>query len=145
MNSDQHVLIIGAGIVGVSAALNLQRRGFRVTLADRQAPGDGASFGNGGILVPGGIVPVPVPGLARKAPGMLLRAARDLRLDLGRSWLVGDALRDLEAGRAAGVRGLLVRTGKGASELARWDAGDGPEPEHVSDLAAAAELILARG
>ncbi len=68
-----HVLIIGAGIVGVSAALHLQRRGLRVTLADRQAPGEGASFGNAGILVPGGIVPVPVPGLLRKAPGMLLR------------------------------------------------------------------------
>lgn len=83
MNSDHHVLIVGAGIVGVSAALNLQRRGFRVTLADRQAPGEGASFGNGGILVPGGVVPVPVPGLARKAPGMLLRGKGPLFLRWG--------------------------------------------------------------
>lgn len=73
MTTDRHVLIIGAGIVGVAAALTLQRRGIRVTLADRRAPGEGASFGNGGILVPGGFVPVPVPGLLRKVPGMLLR------------------------------------------------------------------------
>ena len=72
MSCDTQILVIGAGIVGVSAALNLQRRGLRVILADRQAPGEGASFGNAGILVPGAMVPVPVPGLLRKAPGMLL-------------------------------------------------------------------------
>ena len=80
MTSDTQILVLGAGIVGVSAALNLQRRGLRVTLADRQAPGEGASYGNAGILVPGGIVPVPVPGLLRKAPGMLLRGTGPLFL-----------------------------------------------------------------
>lgn len=47
-------------------------------------------------------------------PGMLLHAARHLRLDLPRSWLVGDAPRDLEAGRAADLpddRVLLVGPG----------------------------------
>ncbi len=39
---------------------------------------------------------------------MLLQAARDLNLDLGRSWTVGDKMSDIEAGRAAGV-GTLVR------------------------------------
>ncbi len=80
MTDDPEVLVVGAGIVGVSAALNLQRRGLQVTLADRQAPGDGASYGNAGILVPGGIVPVPVPGLLKKAPGMLLRGTGPLFL-----------------------------------------------------------------
>ena len=80
MTAGTQVLIVGAGIVGVSAALNLQRRGLRVTLADRQAPGEGASFGNAGILVPGAVVPVPVPGLLRKAPGMLLRGKGPLFL-----------------------------------------------------------------
>lgn len=41
-------------------------------------------------------------------PGLLLRAAHELRLDLSRSLLVGDQERDLQAGRAAGVRSLLV-------------------------------------
>ena len=51
-------------------------------------------------------------------PGMILRAAAEHGIDLARSVMVGDALRDLDAGRNAGVgTGVLVRTGKGrASE-----------------------------
>ena len=47
--------------------------------------------------------------------GMLLRAAAEHDLDLGRSWMVGDRDTDLEAGAAAGTRTALVRTGYGAS------------------------------
>jgi histidinol-phosphate phosphatase family protein len=46
-------------------------------------------------------------------PGMLIAAASDLHLDLGRSVLVGDKVSDLEAARAAGCRSVLVRTGYG--------------------------------
>ncbi|HEY4134066.1 MAG TPA: D-glycero-beta-D-manno-heptose 1,7-bisphosphate 7-phosphatase [Alphaproteobacteria bacterium] len=50
-------------------------------------------------------------------PGMLRQAARDLGLDLAASAMVGDSVRDLEAGAAAGCRTLiLVRTGHGADE-----------------------------
>ena len=49
----------------------------------------------------------------KPAPGMLLRAAVACGLDLGRSWLVGDKLSDLEAGLRAGCRVVLVRTGYG--------------------------------
>ena len=48
-------------------------------------------------------------------PGMLRRAAAELRLDLTRSVLIGDKLSDLEAGRAADCRVALVRTGYGAT------------------------------
>jgi len=41
-------------------------------------------------------------------PGMLLQAARDLHLDLSQSWLIGDQRRDIEAGRAAGCRTVLI-------------------------------------
>jgi D,D-heptose 1,7-bisphosphate phosphatase len=41
-------------------------------------------------------------------PGMLLQAARDMQLDLGQSWLVGDQRRDIAAGQAAGCRTILV-------------------------------------
>jgi D-glycero-D-manno-heptose 1,7-bisphosphate phosphatase len=44
----------------------------------------------------------------KPSPGMLLRAAADLDLDLARSWLVGDRWVDIAAGRAAGVRTVLV-------------------------------------
>jgi D-glycero-D-manno-heptose 1,7-bisphosphate phosphatase len=46
-------------------------------------------------------------------PGMLLKAAEKHRLDLGRSWMIGDKECDLEAGRRAGCRTALVRTGHG--------------------------------
>ncbi len=50
-------------------------------------------------------------------PGMLLRAAERLGIDLAKSWVVGDRARDLEAGRAAGCAGgLHVLTGYGAGE-----------------------------
>lgn len=48
-------------------------------------------------------------------PGMLLRSADNLCLDLSRSWMVGDKLSDLQAGAAAGCRTILVRTGYGAT------------------------------
>lgn len=49
-------------------------------------------------------------------PGLLLRSARALRLDLARSWLIGDTLADIGASRAAGVRGILVDIGSKALE-----------------------------
>jgi D-glycero-D-manno-heptose 1,7-bisphosphate phosphatase len=42
-------------------------------------------------------------------PGMLLQAAEDMGLDLPRSWMIGDQMRDIEAGEAAGVRTILLR------------------------------------
>lgn len=76
----------------------------------------------------------------KPAPGMLLRAAWELGLDLARSFAVGDSERDLEAGRRAGCRTVLVRTGYGRAAEARGAAAD-----HVADdLAAAADWILRR-
>lgn len=46
----QTAIVLGAGMVGVSVAAHLRRRGWDVTLVDRQAPGEGASFGNGGLI-----------------------------------------------------------------------------------------------
>jgi D-glycero-D-manno-heptose 1,7-bisphosphate phosphatase len=46
------------------------------------------------------------------APGMLIRAARAHRIDLAASWMVGDTLDDIEAGRRAGCRALLLDTGR---------------------------------
>ena len=49
-------------------------------------------------------------------PGMIRRAERDLRLDLSRSYLIGDKSVDVDAARAAGVVPILVLTGYGAHE-----------------------------
>lgn len=77
-------------------------------------------------------------------PGMLLRAAAELGLDLRRSWLVGDTANDIRAGAAAGCRTILVRTGYGAEqECSSMYWPDGLRPDYVADdLAAAADLIL---
>ena len=78
-------------------------------------------------------------------PGMLLAAARDLGLDLGRSFVVGDAGRDLAAGSAVGACGILVATGKGAAERERLERA-GKEPERfVPDVLAAAREIARQG
>lgn len=71
-------------------------------------------------LESGGLPPYHrVCGCRKPAPGLLLEAAALWNLDLSRSWVIGDALRDLDAGAALGLRGILVRTGKGEREAAR--------------------------
>lgn len=70
--ADDPIVVVGAGIVGVSTALWLQRAGARVVLLDRGAPGQGASFGNAGLLAGWAVAPVTGPSLWREAPGMLL-------------------------------------------------------------------------
>ena len=72
MDKAQHVVVVGAGIVGVSTAIWLLRAGLRVTIVDRQEPGEGTSFGNAGVLASCSVAPVTAPGLIAKAPKMLL-------------------------------------------------------------------------
>jgi D-amino-acid dehydrogenase len=66
------VAIIGAGIVGVSTAIWLQRDGHKVILIDRLGPAEGTSYGNGGVLAAAAFIPVTGPGLIKKAPRMAL-------------------------------------------------------------------------
>jgi D-amino-acid dehydrogenase len=61
------VVVIGAGICGVSTAIWLQRSGRDVVLIDKAAPAAGASFGNAGLLAHWAMVPVTTPGLWRDA------------------------------------------------------------------------------
>ncbi len=64
--------IIGAGIVGMSAAAFLQREGHDVTVVDRVGPGEGCSFGNAGGLAFAEIVPTVHPNMLTKIPGWLM-------------------------------------------------------------------------
>ncbi len=77
----------------------------------------------------------------KPAPGMLLQAARDLNLDLARSYLIGDAMSDLQAAKAAGVQGILVLTGRGLQELRRSAATDALRWLVAADLAGALAYI----
>lgn len=67
----RHVTVVGAGIVGVCSAINLQQAGFKVTLIDRQPPGSATSFGNAGSISPSAVLPVAMPGMLKKIPGWL--------------------------------------------------------------------------
>ena len=76
-------IVVGAGIVGVSCALYLQRDGHRVTLLDPKGPGNGASFGNAGNLGWASCVPAAMPGVLKKVPQMLFDANGPLKLHWG--------------------------------------------------------------
>ncbi|MCG7325464.1 FAD-binding oxidoreductase [Achromobacter sp. ACRQX] len=67
----KHVIVLGAGIVGVCCALELQRRGMSVTLVDRQAPGMETSMGNAGVLARSSLMPFNHPGLWGQLPRLL--------------------------------------------------------------------------
>ena len=76
-------------------------------------------------------------------PGLLLRAARDLHLDLARSWMVGDRWTDLRCGAAVGARTILVRSGYGRDEERCIGPNESLQPDHIADdLAAAVAWIL---
>jgi histidinol phosphatase-like enzyme len=74
---------------------------------------------------------------------MLLQAARDLNIDLIRSYLVGDRFNDMEAGKKIGVRGILVKTGFGQG-LLQDDGPDEATPENKPDFIAADILEAVR-
>lgn len=87
----------------------------------------------------GHVAPFAEPCTCRKPqPGLLLRAATEHGLDLGRSWMVGDILDDVEAGRRAGCRAALVDNG---GETV-WRRGPYRDPDLVApDLLTVARHI----
>lgn len=60
----KHVLVCGAGVVGLCCALYLRERGYEISVVDRSAvSGDGCSFGNAGMIVPSHFTPLAAPGM----------------------------------------------------------------------------------
>lgn len=76
--------------------------------------------------------------MRKPGPGMLLEAARDHDIDLSQSWMVGDSLSDVLAGKNAGCHSLVVRTGYGDKVTTDFDA-------EAATLAEAADIILSEG
>ena len=73
--------------------------------------------------------------LRKPKPGLLLMAADEINLDLSKSWMVGDSVKDVQAGRAAGCRTILIGTGH--------DNG-AHDADHLSaDFSTAVDIILA--
>lgn len=74
--------MIGAGIVGLSCAWQLARRGIRCVLLDPALPGVQASWGNAGSISVGNVMPQATPGIAWKGLRMLFDRQSPLKLDL---------------------------------------------------------------
>lgn len=75
------VIVLGAGIVGVSAGVAARQRGLSVLLVDRREPGSETSYGNAGILSSGSIMPLNQPSLWSALPSYLTNRNAALRWD----------------------------------------------------------------
>ncbi len=74
MNSSKHILVIGAGVVGLSTAYYAARKGHRVTVLDRgTAEHENCSYGNAGYIVPSHFVPLAAPGMVALGLKWMLR------------------------------------------------------------------------
>ena len=75
------VIVLGAGIVGVSTAIAARQRGLSVVLVDRREPGSETSYGNAGILSSGSILPLNKPSLWSALPAYMTNRHAALRWD----------------------------------------------------------------
>ena len=83
MTQTQKIIVIGAGICGLSAAIWLRRAGHEVTLIDKDAPGAGASYGNAGLLAQWAVIPVNTPGVYKMAAKYLFARHSPLAMQWG--------------------------------------------------------------
>ena len=83
MKPSTHIAILGGGIIGITAALEFQRRGNQVTLVDRKQPGRETSYGNTGVLSDGSVVISNNPGLRKRLPKLIRKKSNTLNYDLG--------------------------------------------------------------
>ena len=73
------VAIVGAGMVGVCCALELQQRGLKVQLFDRKAPGQETSYGNAGVMARSSLIPFNNPGLWAGLPRFMSNRTAQFR------------------------------------------------------------------
>ncbi len=146
-----HVVVIGAGVIGLCAADALQQRGWAVTLLDAGAPGAGASRGNAGWIVPALSGPIPAPGLRGTSARWILRPDSplviQLRLDLGFArWLVAFWRNCNATAYHAGLEATLALNARTMALLDAYQA-EGIDAEMRADgllMVYRAEAALAR-
>ncbi|WP_110654499.1 NAD(P)/FAD-dependent oxidoreductase [Salinicola halimionae] len=120
--SNADIVVVGAGLIGVTSALALARQGHRVLVLDKQEPGRGASYGNAGHMATEQVFPIADASILKSLPGMLVDPMGPLRLDwkyLPRAlpWLTRLVLNlrpEPFARSVAGIRALNERS------LAAW-------------------------
>jgi D-amino-acid dehydrogenase len=133
------VVVVGAGIVGVTIARALALRGAAVTLVDRDEPGSGCSFGNSGAISPGSVAPLAMPGVIRSIPSMLRDRESPLYLPL-RNLL--PALPWLARFVAAAHPARVERSARALAEL---HAGAVEKHAALAGAIGAPDLLLRRG
>jgi D-amino-acid dehydrogenase len=102
-------IVLGAGIVGTSVALNLARRGLSVALVDRGSPGEETSYGNTGIIGSAGVYPTPFPRNLRTLLRIALKRAPEANYHLA---FLPRVARWLLSYRAASTVPRLVETAR---------------------------------
>ena len=108
MTGTRHATVIGAGIIGISCALFLQRAGLAVTVIDRQAPGEGCSKGNCGGIATTEFMPLNKPGNLARIPGWLFDPKGPLALRwMSLPTLVPYLYQFLKAGRPSRVAEVI--------------------------------------
>lgn len=101
------IVVVGAGIIGTAIAYELQKRGRRVVLLDRDTPGKGASFGNMASIAVTEFMPASRPAVWRQIPGWMLDPEGPVRVRPGYlPRLVPWFLRFLAASRPSKLREL---------------------------------------
>lgn len=105
------VAVIGCGIVGLSTAFQLQRRGLSCLLIDPRGPAGDASFGNAGAVAVGNLMPASTPGMAWPALRGLRNPLAPFKLDAG-AWphYAGWLWRFLRAGRQERLAAIVDAT-----------------------------------
>lgn len=83
MNKKLSIAVVGAGVVGCSCALWLQKKGFSVILIDPEKPGSGTSSGNACTIADYGCVPVNSPAIFKSLPTLLFSRNSPLSVDFG--------------------------------------------------------------
>src|SRR6202047_2753098 len=109
------VVVLGAGVCGVSGAFAARQRGLSVILVDRREPGSETSYGNAGILSSGSILPLNKPSLWSALPAYMTNRHAALRWDPGWAirnidWLVrflANATPSRTKPRATALHGLI--------------------------------------
>lgn len=117
------IIVIGAGVVGLSTAIWLQRAGHTVTLIDRHSPQvstdyqGASSFGNACTMAFGACLPVAMPGILKQVPGMLLDRSgplsifwRDFPQLVPWLWSFIRSSTSAQVDRIVGVLGALLRS-----------------------------------
>ena len=81
--SPQRIIVVGGGIIGITTALEFQRRSYQVSLLDPKQPGRETSYGNTGVLSDGSVVISNNPGLRKQLPKLILKKSNALNYSLG--------------------------------------------------------------